>query len=410
MKNTLAELRAMAENMGIEVPKNARKAELIEMIEKVTSEAQVSLLGEEDSVVDADTLEFGEVTEAETVEPSIEELMAQAEEVEEVAVEAVEDAVEEPVTPVEAVVEYEEYVSDFDMSDVKTTMIHVDDLISSDMNFFKPLNAKKFNELKESIKANGLLVPLIARAVENGYEILAGHNRHKASVELGIEELPVRVVDVDDDKAREIMIDTNVTQRLEMSPMEIARAYAEKWAIIGNRQGKRTDLNTDSQTGATRDIIAQQYGKSGMTIERYMRLNRLTPELQYLIDEGDLSLRVGTEIGLMNTDTQENLFKAIQGVQDAPKLLSSSNIGKVKKHLKAQAKAQGETPETATLKVRELKTILMDDSKAVTAPIKLKFELPHDTDRELLAYLQDTVLANPDILLTLIGELKLAGK
>ena len=393
-KKTIAELRVIAEEMGIVVPQGARKAQLIEMIEEAQKSAQTSIeeIAETTDVTHTETMEFGEAVVPDE-EPSLDELMAQAEETESAPVEVV-----------------GEYVSDFDMSEVKTTMIHIDDLIGSEMNFFKPLNAKKFNELKESIKANGLLVPLIARAVEEGYEILAGHNRHMACVDLGIEQLPVRVVEADDDKAREIMIDTNVTQRLEMSPMEIARAYAEKWAIIGNRQGKRNDLDNESQTGATRDIIAQQYGKSGMTIERYMRLNRLTPELQYLVDEGDVSLRVGTEIGLMNTITQKNLFEAIKGTQDATKLLSSGNINKVKKELKAHIKSTGEAPETAVLKTPQIRSILLDETKKAEAPIKFKFELPHDTNKDVLNYLQDSLLSNPELLVQMIEKFKSESK
>lgn len=399
-KKTIAELRVIAEDMGLEVPKSVRKAELIEMIENANKSAQTMIeeVAETTTVSHTETMEFGEAVEAE--EPSIEELMAEAES--ETESEILEETIE---TQSEA--DYDE-IDTFDMSNVETSMIDVSQLRESEMNFFKPLNAKKFGELKESIKANGLLVPLIARFVDGEYEILAGHNRYRACVDLGIESVPVRVVNVDDDKAKEIMIDTNVTQRLEMTPMEIARAYAEKWAIIGNRQGKRSDLKNDEQSGATRDIIAQQYGKSGMTIERYMRLNRLTPELQYLVDEGEISLRVGTEIGLMNTDTQKSIIQSMKGVHDATKLLSSGNIGKIKKEVKAIAKAEGKSPDDVSLDTPVVKSILLDESKKLTAPIKFKVEVPHDTDSDVLDYIQD-LMENPDIFVNMMKRLKSEG-
>ena len=112
---------------------------------------------------------------------------------------------------------------------------------------FKVKDDEAMAETAESIKEYGVLVPAIARPRdEGGYELVAGHRRHRASELAGLETMPVLVRNLDDDAATIIMVDSNL-QRENILPSERAFAYKLKLDAI-KRQGERSDL-TSRQVG-----------------------------------------------------------------------------------------------------------------------------------------------------------------
>ena len=146
---------------------------------------------------------------------------------------------------------------------------------------FKVKDDEAMMETADSIKQYGVLVPAIARPdPEGGYELVAGHRRHRASELAEKETMPVIVRDLDDDAATIIMVDSNL-QRESLLPSERAFAYKMKLEAV-KHQGARTDLTSrqvgeKSQTSIQK--VADQAGESQRQVQRYIRLTELIPEL-----------------------------------------------------------------------------------------------------------------------------------
>ena len=155
---------------------------------------------------------------------------------------------------------------------------------------FKVKDDEAMMETADSIKQYGVLVPAIARPdPEGGYELVAGHRRHRASELAEKETMPVIVRDLDDDAATIIMVDSNL-QRESLLPSERAFAYKMKLEAM-KHQGDRVDL-TCSQVGnklegkKSSEILAEQVGQSKNQIFRYIRLTELIPELIDIYNTG----------------------------------------------------------------------------------------------------------------------------
>ena len=151
---------------------------------------------------------------------------------------------------------------------------------------FKVKDDEAMMETADSVRQYGVLVPAIARPdPEGGYELVAGHRRHRASELAEKETMPVIVRDLDDDAATIIMVDSNL-QRESLLPSERAFAYKMKLEAM-KHQGARGDL-TSSQLGTklrADELLAQQAGSSRNQVQRYIRLTELIPELLDMVDE-----------------------------------------------------------------------------------------------------------------------------
>lgn len=171
---------------------------------------------------------------------------------------------------------------------------------------------ESMEQLIHSIEMNGILNPIIARKKEDGrYEVVSGHRRKHACSRLGITDIPVIVREFSRDEAVIEMVDSNL-QREYILPSEKARAYKMKMDAM-KRQGERTDL-TLSPVGTklrTDEVIAQEAGESRNQIQRYIRLNELTPELLEFVDEGKIGLRPAVEISYLQEEEQRDLVDFI---------------------------------------------------------------------------------------------------
>ncbi|MBO5353030.1 MAG: ParB/RepB/Spo0J family partition protein [Lachnospiraceae bacterium] len=162
---------------------------------------------------------------------------------------------------------------------------------------FKVLDNEKMEELAESIKQYGVLMPGIARPrLEGGYEIIAGHCRKRGSELAGLKEMPVFVRNYSDDEAVVIMVDTNI-QREDLLPSEKARAYRMKFEAL-RHQGKNTGKHTFDEIGETA-------GESGKTVQRYIWLSRLNDELLDMVDSKKLGIVQGINISFLSELQQE---------------------------------------------------------------------------------------------------------
>ena len=197
---------------------------------------------------------------------------------------------------------------------------------------FKVKDDEAMMETADSIKQYGVLVPAIARPdPEGGYELVAGHRRHRASELAEKETMPVIVRDLDDDAATIIMVDSNL-QRESLLPSERAFAYKMKLEAM-KHQGDRVDL-TCSQVGnklegkKSSEILAEQVGQSKNQIFRYIRLTELIPELMDMVDEKKIALNPAYELSFLKKDEQVDLLDAMDSEQATPSLSQAQRLKK----------------------------------------------------------------------------------
>ena len=195
---------------------------------------------------------------------------------------------------------------------------------------FKVKDDEAMMETADSIKQYGVLVPAIARPdPEGGYELVAGHRRHRASELAEKETMPVIVRDLDDDAATIIMVDSNL-QRESLLPSERAFAYKMKLEAV-KHQGARTDLTSrqvgeKSQTSIQK--VADQAGESQRQVQRYIRLTELIPELMDMVDEKKIALNPAYELSFLKKEEQVDLMDAMDSEQATPSLSQAQRLKK----------------------------------------------------------------------------------
>ncbi len=177
-------------------------------------------------------------------------------------------------------------------------------------NPFRVVEDNALLEMAESIKEFGIVTPIITRPKEdgNGYEVIAGQRRVRASQLAGIETVPAFVLPLDRDRAIITIVDSNL-QRENILPSERAFAYKMKLEAM-KRQGFRTDL-TSPQLGqklTSVEQLAQQSPNSRTQIQRFIRLTELIPPILQMVDEGRIALTPAVELSFLKKDEQENLF------------------------------------------------------------------------------------------------------
>ena len=178
----------------------------------------------------------------------------------------------------------------------------------------------------ESVRAYGVLVPAIARPLEDGsYELISGHRRKRACELAGLSTMPVIIRDIDRDAATIIMVDSNL-QRENILPSERAKAYKMKLDAI-KRQGARHDLSsTQVAQKLSVEKVAEEAGTSKDQVRRYIRLNELQPELQQMVDEGKIGMTPAVEISYLKPDEQRLLIETIDSEQATPSLSQAQRM------------------------------------------------------------------------------------
>lgn len=222
-------------------------------------------------------------------------------------------------------------------------------------------------ELARSIEDKGVLVPLIVRAnpYGDGYEIIAGHRRKAACNWAGLSEVPVMIVELDDNEAVIAMVDSNL-QREHIKPSEKAFAYKMKLEAM-KQQGRRTDL-TSCQVGKklvenptlslakvgcgydengrwqvtneeveqmpidSNKQLAMQLGESQRQIARYIRLTNLIPKLLNMVDEGKIAFTVAVELSYLKEEEQYELHAIMDLEQCTPSLSQACRLKIMSQH------------------------------------------------------------------------------
>ncbi|MGQ7456277.1 ParB/RepB/Spo0J family partition protein [Streptococcus suis] len=195
-------------------------------------------------------------------------------------------------------------------------------------NPFHVAEDETLSELSESIKEFGIVTPIITRPKEDGdgYEVIAGQRRVRASELAGINTVPAFVLPLDRDRAIITLVDSNL-QRENILPSERAFAYKMKSEAM-KRQGFRTDL-TSSQVVTklrTDDKVAQGFGVGRMTVQRFIRLTELIPPILQMVDEGKIALTPAVELSFLKKDEQENLFATMESEEATPSLSQAQRM------------------------------------------------------------------------------------
>ena len=187
--------------------------------------------------------------------------------------------------------------------------------------------------LVESIKQNGVLVPALVRPRENGgYEMISGHRRKFASQLAGKETLPCIVRNLTDDEAIIAMVDSNL-QRENLLPSEKAFAYKMKLEAM-KRQGKRTDLTCVQVAHKldgkkSRQLLAEEVGESQDQVRRYIRLTYLVPELLQRVDDGKMAMTPAVELSYIPENLQKEVMEIMEQEDCSPSHAQTKKMRKL---------------------------------------------------------------------------------
>ena len=233
---------------------------------------------------------------------------------------------------------------------------------------FKLYEGERLNDMVESIKTYGIMTPVIVRKMKKDYEILAGHNRTNAARLAGLFKVPCIVKDkLTDEEAYVYVIETNLMQRSfgDLATSEKAVVLKERYDNIKS-QGKRNDIIRElklisgepvedaDDNSSNRESVANEYGLSGPSMARLLRVNYLIPEFKDLVDDKKLPILSAVNVSYLNEDSQTMVYEIAEeyGVRISEKISSlireayrSGNTGRLdyknimvapEKHAKSQ--------------------------------------------------------------------------
>ncbi len=224
---------------------------------------------------------------------------------------------------------------------------------------FKVVDDEAMQRTVESVARYGVLAPAIARPrPEGGYEIISGHRRLHAAALAGLKTIPVIVRNMDDDAAVIAMVDANL-QRETILPSERAFAYKMKLEAM-KHQGQRTDL-TSCQLGTklrTDALVAEGTNESARTVQRFIRLTELIPELLDMVDQKQLAFNPAVELSYLSQPEQHELLDAMDYAQSTPSLSQAQRLKKL--------------TQEGTLDLGTMRTIMSEIKKPELGNVTLK--------------------------------------
>ena len=209
--------------------------------------------------------------------------------------------------------------------------IPIEELFPFKEHPFKVLDDEAMQRTVESVTQYGVLAPLIARPrPEGGYEISSGHRRQHAAELAGLDTLPVIVREMTDDAAVILMVDSNL-QRENILPSERAFAYKMKLEALKN-QGARSDLTSGQFVQKSKlsiEQVAEGTGEGYKTVQRFIRLTNLIPELLNIVDEKKISFNPAEELSYLDEAQQRDFLQAMDETQNAPSLSQAQRMKKL---------------------------------------------------------------------------------
>ena len=232
---------------------------------------------------------------------------------------------------------------------------------------FRVVDDERMTETVESVKAYGVLAPIIVRPLEDGtYEIVSGHRRKRACELAGQEEIPAIVREMDDDEATLAMVDSNL-QRENILPSERAKAYQMKREALSRRSGRPSkEVQENVSQLGTRlpradEIVARDAGTSRNQVQRFIRLNNLEQPLLQRVDQGALAFTPAVELSYLTPQEQQWVDHALEETQQTPSLSQAQR-------LKQESRAGTLTEDT-------VRKVISEEKK----PLCNSVTLSHDT-------------------------------
>ena len=240
----------------------------------------------------------------------------------------------------------------------------------SELHAFKnhPFQVRNDEEMKamvSSVRDKGVTQPAIVRPREDGgYEIVSGHRRQKASELAGFVDMPCIVRDLTDEQAITQMVEDNTNQRENILPSERAKALKMQLEAI-KHQGAREDtsgqLDPKDAGRRSNEIVAERNKMTVKQVQRYIKLNDLVPDLQKMMDAGQIKFTPAVELAYIKPKNQRYIAVAIESQQSAPSL--------------SQAQRMRELDQKGVLNGDVIDGIMMEDKKEVDKVILTGAEL-----------------------------------
>lgn len=210
----------------------------------------------------------------------------------------------------------------------KVWQIPLKDLYPFKDHPFQVRDDEEMQKVVDSVKEYGVVTPAIARRrPEGGYELISGHRRHHAAELAGLATMPVIVRNLDDDAATILMVDANL-QREQILPSEKAKAYKMKLEAI-KHQGQRRDLTSGQVVQKFKtsvEQVASDAGENYKQVQRYIRLTELIPEIQEMVDDGQMALNPAVEVSYLKPEEQKGLLEAMDYGQATPSLSQAQRM------------------------------------------------------------------------------------
>ena len=223
-----------------------------------------------------------------------------------------------------------------DMKKPKVEEIAISELRPFKDHPFRVKEDEEMEQLKKSIHESGVLVPALARPVEDGYEMISGHRRMAACAALGLDTMPVIVRDMTDEEAVIAMVDSNL-QRDHLLPSEKAFAYRMKMEAL-RHQGKA--LGQDGPKWSVSEI-AENSSDSERQIKRYIRLTNLVEPVLKMVDEGRIALTPAVELSYLQPFEQIALYR----IRERDEVTPSVYQAKLMRQLSLEEKLNDESIE-----------------------------------------------------------------
>ncbi|MBQ7588275.1 MAG: ParB/RepB/Spo0J family partition protein [Lachnospiraceae bacterium] len=235
--------------------------------------------------------------------------------------------------------------------------LSVNELFSFREHPFKVIDDEKMAQMVDSVRENGILVPIMVRnRQEGGYEVISGHRRKHAAEIAGLETIPAIIRDLTDEEAVVAMVDANL-QREEILPSEKAFAYKMKLEAVSRVKGrpkKEGQVVPDYQGMKSTEMVAEGTGESYKQIQRYIRLTELLPELLDMVDRKKIKFNPAVELSYLTPEEQTILLEVMKEDSVVPSLSQARQIKKLSQDKKCTKEAVHALLAVAVIKERNV--------------------------------------------------------
>lgn len=231
---------------------------------------------------------------------------------------------------------------------------------------------ENLEELAQSIRANGLVQPIVVRRSSGGYELVAGERRWRASQKAGLQKIPAIIKNVENDKLLELALIENI-QRQELNAIEEAKAYKKLIETVG----------------LTQEMVAERIGKNRTFITNYLRLLKLPGDIQNLVSEEKLSAGHARALLMIdNSELQRKVAKniiemglSVRETEKAVKRVAKGQEVIEKKRVKPQLNANLKAAEMKLRRRFATQVKIVPDGRGTGGKIELEYYSEADLDR-----------------------------